>query len=729
MAGTDQSVAKMSDRDAREAVAAIANALEKEADDRVAKRDPIEKRWLDDLAQFHGKYSPEIQDSLQKDKKSSLYINQTRPKTNVMESRLSDMLFPTDDRNWGIQPTPVPDLTVEAENVAKAFADAQRAAAERPENEELAALVLEADRQNVLIQAQIDVARKRSRAMEEEIDDHLTECNYAIQSREVIRDGCKLGTGVMKGPVTDGKTRRSWKEAAKNVFTLNFEDDEQPAFWRVDPWNFFPDSDSTNMSENEAVFERHMFNPKQLRQLSRRSGFDKDAIRRILKFKPQATAPSYLADIRSITSSYNDMIRDRYHIWEYHGPITAEDLATLSVALDDPEKAIGIDEDADPLDEIQVVIWFCQGEVLKFGPHPLDSEDPLYSVFNLEKDEASIFGFGIPHIMRDGQTALSGAWRVLMDNMGLSSGPQIVINEDVIEPVDGVWVISPRKLWRRKGTALPDAKAFEVFNIPSNMEELLAVIETSKENIDEETALPMLAQGEQGATVTKTAQGMSMLMNSVNVVFRRIVKNWDDDMTTANIRRMYDWLMQFSPKEHIKGDYKVDARGTSVLLVRETQSANMMVFLERFSGHQVLGRFLKKDGLPALRRLVQSMMIPQDEVIKSDTEISADDAKIAEQPPPPDPEMEKISASLNLQQLKNEGAMQEGLLDRETQLIALAQLQNLDLEKLRAASDEAMTAMYAKYEDRQKDRDSKERIFAAEAAISAKEGASGGGYL
>ena len=425
------------------------------------------------------------------------------------------------------------------------------------------------------------------------------------------------------------------------------------------------------------------------------------------------------------------MLKDRYHVWEYHGTLTAEQMMNLSVGLDQMDKAKDIDEDADPLDEINVVVWFCQNEVLKFGIHQLDSGDSVYSVFNLEKDEASIFGFGIPYIMRDGQTALAGAWRMLMDNMGLSSGPQIVINEEVIEPVDGEWEIVPRKLWRRKSTA-PDARAFETFDIPSNMDDLLTVIDACKENIDEETNLPMLAQGEQGSQVTKTAQGMSLLMNSVNVVFRRIVKNWDDDMTTPNIQRNYDWQMQFSKKDRIKGDYNVDARGTSVLLVREMQSANMLTFLQLFAGHPVLGKFLKEEGLPALRRLAQTMMVPADEVILTDGEIAEKEAKEADLPPPVDPEMEKITASLNLERLKGENAMMLAGFNRETSLIELAAKSNQSLEELRATSDASLMELMKKLQLQAAELRSSERKMAVEAAVTARQPAAqstGGGHF
>lgn len=717
---------------ATEAVQSIAATLGLEADDRVSKRTPIEERWLQDLQQFHGKYADAITTDLERGKKSSLYINATRPKTNVMESRLSDMLFPTDDRNWGIGPTPVPELTVEAENVARTAADAKIAMIDNPDDDEFTQVSKDADKEMIVIQSHQDEARKRARAMEAEIDDKLRECNYSIQARDVIRDACKIGTGIMKGPVTDNKPRRGWaKDAATKLHQMVVREDEQPSFWRVDPWSFFPDSDASNMEENEAVFERHLFNPKQMRKLAKQKGFDKDAFRRLLEGKPRYAAPSYLTDLRSITSAYGDTLNDRYHVWEYHGPLTAEQMMTLSVDMEKPDRAKDIEQDADPLDEINVIVWFCQNEVLKFGIHPLDSGDSVYSVFNLEKDEVSVFGFGIPYIMRDGQTALAGAWRMLMDNMGLSAGPQIVINDDVIEPVDGNWEITNRKLWRRKSTA-PDAKAFETFDIPSNMDELLTVIDQCKENIDEETNLPMLAQGEQGAQVTKTAQGMSLLMNSMNVIFRRIVKNWDDDMTTPNIQRMYDWLMQHSPKDRIKGDYRVDARGTSVLLVREMQSANMMMFLQVFAGHPVLGKFLKTEGLPALRRLVQTMMVPADEVILTDAEIAENEAKEADKPPPVDPEMEKITASLNLERMKGENAMLLAGFDRETELIKLAAASNQDLEMLRESSDSSLLELMAKLQQQGVEIRSKERMMAVEAAVTARQPpgqSTGGGHF
>lgn len=713
----------------KQRVLAIVGRLEKEADDRVGKRDIIEQRWLDDLAQYYGRYSASLIKELKEARKSTLYINSTRPKTNAMASRLSDMLFPTDDRNWGIGPTPVPELTVQAEEVARNAAKAETAAAANPDDADLQAQATQANEAAALIQAEMDEARKRARAMEEEIDDHLREAKYSAQARDIIDDACKLGTGVIKGPVIGERSRQSWKPrevegedgSVSTQHVLTSVEDPRPEFWRVNPWDFFPDMDASCIEDSEGNFERHLMNPKQLRRLAKKPGFDKDAIRRLLTMGPNSSSPSYISDLRSITGTYDDNVNKRFIVWEFHGPLDVDDMRDLAVILGKEGILEDLNEfegDIDPLEEIEAVIWFCQGQLVKFGLHYLDSGEPIYSVFNLEKDDASIFGFGIPAIMRDPQSAMAAAWRIMLDNAGLSSGPQIVINKKIIEPANGVFELEPRKIWFRKAGAPKNEPPFETHEISSHMEELTALIELCKKNVDEETSMPVIAQGEQGTHITKTAHGMSLLMNSANIVFRRIVKNWDDDITTPSIRRMYHFLMQFSKKEYIKGDFEVDARGTSVLLVREMQSTNLMLFLGNFSGHPILGKFLKQEGLPALRRLVQTMTIPTDDVVKTNEEVAQDEAKAAKAPAEPNPEIVKIETDANLKKLELETKVELASMERETALIQLAAKSNMELDVLRA-----------KLEDSRQERASKERLFAAEAAISAKQGPSGGGYL
>jgi hypothetical protein len=693
---------------------AIVGRLGGEADRRVTQRTVVEQRWIEDLTQYQGRYDKDTEKNLTASgpNKSKLFVNKTRSKTNNMIARLGDMLFPTDDRNWGIQPTPVPELSSAASDATMQAGDAAAQAQAIPD-EHPAAPMADAQAQAVQdaaskLKAIMDEAKKRADAMQAEIEDQLRESAYNIEAREVIRDGCILGTGVIKGPHESSKPVLRWQKGPEG-FMLQPAEPAVGAF-RVDPWQFFPDPDAAVVEDSDSFYERHIFTAKQVRALAKVDGFNVDGLRRLLKDKPKGPQPSYLSDLRSITGQTIDPRSERYIVWEYHGPLTAEDMADIADMLGQDAPILG---DFDPLQEVQGTVWFCQGEVLRFGIHPLDSGDPLYSVWNYEKDDTNIFGFGLPYIARDPQKAINSAWRMMMDNAGWSVAPQVVIAKENISPADGDYRLKAGKVWEKTGTAPAGQPAFEVYNITSNQPQLAGIIEMAEAFFDEEVELPLIAQGEQGASAVPTLGGMSMLMNSANVGFRRRVKNWDDQITTPLMGRFYHWNMQFSKKDYIKGDFNVDARGTSVLLVREMQATNLMAAAANFSVNPVLGPLHKFPSL--LRKLYQAQMISADDIVKTDEELKQEAANATPQKPP-----EAIKAEQAMESIRLKGQIDHDLAsyERDTKLMLAAEQRNMSLDDLKAKL--AQTHMQ---------NDSKERIMASEAAVSTQQGPHGGGYF
>lgn len=727
----------------------IVGRLQALAQKRIGERQPLEERWLEDLMQYHGRYDHDTQKKLLEAKKSQLYINLTQNKTNAMSARLMDLLFPTDDKNWGIQPTPVPTLTKAAEqaervaaSMAEKLQEQQQAlpAGQQPDVQMQAQQKLadEAKLKAESLQKVIEEGRRRCDLMSAEIDDQLKESNYHAVKRDQIEDACKLGTGVTKGPVTGDKVRKGWQKeriAATNPdgsqqigadgkpvmvegqkHVLQMSNGDQPSMRHVDIWSFFPDMDVSKIEDGEGNLERHLMNQKKLKCLARLPGFDKEAIKRLLKSKPRQSAPSYMAQLRNITGDKTHVANDLYHVWEYSGPLSMEDMHDLALAVGDDATVRDL-TDVDPLVELNAIVWFCDGELLKFSIYPYDSGECMYSVFNLVKDESSIFGYGVPWIMRDPQKSLNAAWRAMMDNGGLAAGPQLVIAQSLIKPADGDWTMAPRKVWLASEGLPKEHRAFETFDIPMHQVELANIITLSKQFIDDMTAMPQIAQGEQGTT-TKTFQGMALLMNSANVVFRRIVKNFDDDVTVPDIRRLYDWNMQFNPKEEIKGDYEVDARGSSVLLVREMQAQTLMAVATQLGGHPVYGPMLRNREV--LRKLFQALMIPAADVVLTDNEIDALMAAAAandaaakaaqEQLELKNRELDiresEIEKDVSIANMDNEAKRDIAYINRETALIEMANKMNMSLDQLET-----------KLQINRDNIASKERTFAAEAAL------------
>ncbi len=356
-------------------------------------------------------------------------------------------------------------------------------------------------------------------------------------------------------------------------------------------------------------------------------------MQRLLERGPDASLDSslsHIAELRSLTGE-SEEIKGRYIQWEYNGPLECDEIVALLRASGQDEKADYFEANKDPLDEHRVIIHFIGGEVLKIAPeYPLDSGDGLYSIWNFEKGEASVFGIGVPEVMSDSQTSLNNAWRMMQDNSALSVGPQLVFDKGAVVPQDGHWGLKPMKIWLRSSTSYmsPQNKPFDQFEVRNNQAELAGIIAIAKDFADQESSMPDLAQGEQGAA-SRTLGGMSILFNSANVVFRRVVKSWDDDLTKPTLRRAYDWNMQFSSDDSIKGDMQVDARGTSVLLVREIQSQNLMAIVTNWPNNPALAPYIKvREGIV---KTLQTMMIPPEDMVYSEDEVEKKLAEAAQQ--------------------------------------------------------------------------------------------------
>tara|TARA_Y100000310_G_scaffold281922_1_gene302758 strand:- start:1752 stop:3893 length:2142 start_codon:yes stop_codon:yes gene_type:complete len=688
-------------RVAQEGVSMLVTRLGRLASEQAQQKSLIEDRWVVDLRQYHGRYDPGVEEALKKDQKSRLFINETRSKTHSWEARLSDMLFPTDDVNWEIKPSPVPVLAGASRLIEGGTEDAAKL-------KEISELVL-----------------AKSAAMSAEIEDQFSEAQYALKCRQVIHDACKMGTGVIKGPFVAGKTRRRYEQVNKvgddgqdvvssggrpnKIWQLKTVTDPRPGWERVDPFNYFPDMAARTPFEAEFHFERHLYTKKELRNLAKKPGFDKEGIREILRGEPRDKTPDYIPRLRDISDGPQPDRNNKYLVWEYHGPIEPDEVQALAIAqlagLEQDDALSDLEED--PLTDREAVVWFSQDRVLMHGPSLLETDDAPYSSFSFEADDTSIFGYGVPYLLRDSQSAMNAAWRMMMDNAGLSVGPQIVISKNLVQPQDGVWKLAPRKIWLKTRELPFPTKAFETHHIDSRQVELANIIELAQKFADEETNMPMIAQGEQGTGTRNTGMGMSMLMNSVNVVFRRVVKNFDDYITVPNVQRQYTFNMMYSPKESIKGDFSPSARGSSVLLVRELQATNLLAIVERFSDHPKLGKMMKTNAF--FRKLVQAHMLPSGELLFTDAELDQKAREEEQQPAPPDPEMLKLEMQYNIVEIESSTKIQIATMQQETAMISLAEKRNMTVEQLKT-----------KLQVNRETNESSERKLATEVAVAAR---------
>ena len=623
---------------------AFGTELQQRLQDNLRQRMTIETRWVDDMRRYQGLVPDSEVLSANQQGRSSVVVKYTRSKTDAWAAQMNDMLFPSDDKNWGIEPTPVPSLVKMSQMV---MPDGQ--GGEQPTTEAMQA-------QQVLANARI-----KAEAMEREIDDVLTECDYPAEGRRCIHYAAVLGTGILKGPQVEVVTRSTYQQDPESGEWLGvIEESDVPVARNVYPWDFVPDMSGRELRDCEYVFERHYMTKKQLRRLP--DSYDKKAVQKVLSLDASATHQSNdgqglyneLRTLSGLDQSYRDR---RYEVWEYHGPIDIRILEEAGVPLSDEER---------DLTEIDGIVIFCGDTVLKVMLNPYDTEEWPYSVYVCEPDEACIFGYGIPHLVKSSQDILNTAWRQMLDNGAMAVGEQVVVNKKAVFPADGDWTLKPKKVWLATGDAaqLDVQKAFSSFSVNSHQQEYQNVIQLAKTFMDEESGLPMIAQGEQGQ-VTPTLGGMSMLMNAANAVRRAQVKEWDDNVTKPMIRRFYAWMMQFSDKNEIKGDMTIKARGTSALLVKEVQNQQVMTLIQNFSQNPQLSPAY--DWYEATKVLNASMSLGSTGIHRTKEEYQQELQRIqqASQQQQGDPRLEM---QMQIQQMKQQHELQLAQMKYQTQL-------------------------------------------------------------
>ena len=663
----------------------------------------VDKRWIEDEDQYNAKdnvnkAASQMMTSVEqgypvttqhaKPQRSTVFIGLTRQKTNTAEARVADILLPTDDRNWGIQPTPEPVLMSMSRDEAPAV-DPRTGQVPMDANGQPM-------RKKDVARAVMEMARKKAEAMQTEIDDQLVECDYNGELRKMIHDAAVLGTGVVKGPVVTNRVRKAWQAYTdgygETVHEVVMVEETAPASFRVDPRNCWPDPGcGENIRSGKGLFERQQLTAKQVRELAKQPGYMKEQLRRVLEEGPKKSAT--FQELKD--EDQRDVSRDTFELWEYWGEVDHEDLESAGVEVGEK----------DVLRTISACVVMINNTIVKAFLNPLEGGDIPYDFYVWEKVAGSCWGYGVPYLMRAQQKVLNAAWRQMMDNAGVTSGPQIIVKPGAISPADKQWQLSARKIWFATDDIDDVRKAFTAVEFNSHQAELAGIIKMAMDLADQETGVPMIMQGEKG-TAPDTVGGMQMLMNSANVVLRRLVKQFDDMVTKPHIRRYYDYNMLYNEDEEIKGDFSVDARGSSALLVRDIQNQAFLNLLAA-GANPVYGKYLDTQKL--FEKTLQAQHIDPAEVFKPEEEIERIEQmekQAAEQGPPPDPRMAvaQLRAQTEMQraQMQNQGDMAEMNLrlqiareaaqlrmaelmtTREIEMLKMANTQNLSLEQIKA---------------------------------------------
>lgn len=617
----------------------------------------VETRWIEDIEFYHGRDAVVRRGSLMEnmeqsgtniqrtrretETRSRVFVNITRPKTLSAAARISDMLLPVDDKNWGIRPTPVPELAAMGRDSTPIISMGKPVMMTTPEGEQKQMTVSD------YIDQVNSEANERAKRMEDEINDQLTESDYNDECRDVIFGAAYLGTGILKGPIVRNRMRKAWIPQAsvegEAIHALKVTERQRPASKNVNPWDFFPDMACGKDIQNaEAIWEREYMTARALRQLAKAPDYIPDQIRMALEEGPQKVDKDDRVTVALREAGFHLPNRDHYEVWTRWGDFNR-----------DVFEACGCDLTG--YDELQVFtgcIVMVNDHVIKAYLHPLETGEMPYDIYVWEESDYSVFGYGVPYMLRQAsQRILNASVRQMMDHGGVSVGPQVVVRRSIIRPADGDWTVRGRKLWymNEDGGSVNDA--FGVFEINSHIKDYTAIIEFAMKMADEEVAFPMIMAGETGGAPHQVGS-MQMLMNAASVVLRRLVKRFDDKITRRHIGRYYDYNMQYSKRPEIKGDFEVDARGSTSLLQRDLMNQAIIKWIAALA-NPALGWLFDAEKL--LKKALQADYINPDDVMPDQKEIDRRRDAMKNQKPEVSPDTEaKVLADLKKTEMQEE---------------------------------------------------------------------------
>jgi len=579
-----------------------------------------EERWLMAYRNYRGIYGPEVQ--FTDTEKSQAFVKITKTKVLAAYAQIVDVLFAGSKFPLGIEARKDPNNVAGAVNYdpnaitpekveEKLGVDyTPKRAVARPNLEQELGVYentlapvdeeLQSGAGTTNSSITYEPAKRAAQMMERKMHDQLDETNASKHLRSVAFETSLFGTGILKGPFAFDKEYPNWDEEG------NYDPIFQtiPKVEYVSIWDLYPDPDARNMSEAEFTVQRHRLNRSQMRSLKKRPHFRDESLELAIEY-----GPTYYREYweEALDESNNSESPDRYEVLEYWGVMDAE-LAE--------EADLELPEEVADRDEVQVNVWICNGQILRFVINPFTPTRIPYTAVPYELNPYGFFGIGVAENMEDTQLLLNGFMRMSVDNSALSGNLLIEIDETNLVPGQDLSVY-PGKVFRRQAGA-PGQSIFGT-KFPNVSNELMMMFDKARQLSDEATGIPSYSHGVGGVMgVGRTASGMSMLMGAAAQNIKAVVRNIDDYLLHPLGKALFAFNMQFNfDAEYTKGDLEVIARGTESLMRNEIRSQRLLQFMQ-MTANQQMAPFVKYDFI--LREIAASMDLDEEKILNDPRE-------------------------------------------------------------------------------------------------------------
>jgi len=509
--------------------------------------------------------------TMQEGARSTVFVRLTSRYVDAGAAKLGEILLPIDDKAFSLKATPVPDLINAQGDATQVMNSAGQPAERDPMPHEVPPGMNPQQAPGVpltvadLAGEQVRKADASAKKAEKRIYDWMVESRYPMQTRKVIFDAARVGTGVLKSPFPDEQRAQAVRRVGSGI-ELKIISKIQPTTRWVDVWNIYPDPGcGENIQDGDYIFECDGISERSLRKLKRLPGYLADQIDAVIEEGPDRCN----MDESGKPLSDKPNKRHQYRIWYFHGTLKRADMIAARV------------EGAETAPElVYAVATMVNDRVIRctFNPLEQSGRHPYHAV-PWQRRPGSWAGVGIGEQVNMPQRTVNAATRSMLNNAGICAGGQIVVDRGCIQPLDGNWTIYPNKLWEKSADATVDdvRKAFAVFEFPNVTAQLMQIIEYGFRLAEECTNIPLISQGQSGPSTPDTYGAAQLQNNNANQLLRNVGYQFDDYITEPVVQMHYEWLL-LDPEvpEDEKGDWEINAHGSIALVERAIQDQTIL---------------------------------------------------------------------------------------------------------------------------------------------------------
>lgn len=574
------------------------------------------QRLIEAQRMFNGQYDPTKLAEIRRFGGSDVYARVTGVKCRGASALLRD-IYLQQEAPWGVEPTPEPDLPDDVLEAVKRLVTVElqsmAAAGAQPTPEQIR------DRTTALIdaakRAAVKRAREEARKAQRKLDDILVEGLFYEALAEFLLDLPIYPFACIKGPIV---------RIVPSVKWVNGQAVQEPKprmFWqRVSPFDIFF-TPGVSRIEDASVIERVRYTRADLNALIDLPGYNSDALRAALRdhanglvdfMDPTDQQRADAENRESPVMNRSGMIDGV----EFHGSV----LGAMLLQAGMTEEQV-----PDPERDYFVQAWLIGRYVIKVQLSPSPRQRHPYYITSFEKVPGTPVGNALPAILGDIQDVCNASLRALVNNLSISSGPQVVVDIDQIAENENPDELYPWKRWRvqQDATSMSAGRqAVSFFQPNSNAQELLGVYEKMTQIADELSAIPRYATGsERLGGAGRTASGLAMLMGNASKVLQNVAGNIDREVIGPLLQALYDMVMLTDRSGVLRGDESIRVRGVQVAVQRETNRQRQLEFLQ-VTANPIDAQIMGIKGRAAVLRSVSSELgMDGVEVVPGDEDI------------------------------------------------------------------------------------------------------------